>query len=592
MRFQMPETLDGLSADKLKELLAAATAEATELNAIADDKITAEESSALIELVGHIDAIASRSEQVAADAEAAAAALADARAAIAGRAESAAEGEAAAAAEAEAAQAAEAAAEVEVAQVEERELVAANAAGQSFAARAAAQAAPPKAPEAPEVPEGALSLTASANVPGFESGQELDFNELAKAFLSRGKSFAGGGSKGRGTPKPFEAGVHQLPASAQRFSVARFTKAETEFTISEKMSAEAQFELIQRVAQESRLPGGSLVAAGGWCAPSEQIWSFCELETMDGLLSIPEMVARRGGVTWTPGPQLSDLLSDEDFGFIQTETEAEAGETKPCFDITCPDWDEVRLDAIGFCIRAGLLTNSAYPELVRRFLQLGLIAHARRVNATTISRISTAIGAATVFTPVTGDGYSATSDVLAAAELNAIRIRETHAMAENASVEAIFPIWALAPLRSELSRRTGVDMMNVTNAMLISWFRERKVNPQFVRDYQSISSAAASTAGGTAGWTRFPDSLEFMMYPAGAFVRLGTDVIDLDAIYDSTQLATNTYTAAFFEEGIAILNACGTGVKVQVAIDNLNGATGFPAIGAGEGVTIPAVEAP
>lgn len=587
MKFEMPKTLDGLSADEISELLAAATAEAKELDAIADDKITAEQTSDLIELVGHIGTIADRQVEIDTEAAARADQLAKARAALGERTDAKAEEEAEEKPEAKADEKPEPKADESV-EVEEKELVTAG--GQSFAARAASKPQQHKAPK-DETPKGALSLIASANISGgFESGQELDFDQLAQAFINRGKGFAGGKAGKPG--KPITPGVSGLPANAERYSVAKLQKAETEFTIGEKMSADDQFALIQKVAQESRLPGGSLVAAGGWCAPSEQIWSFCELETMDGLLSIPEMVARRGGVTWTPGPQLSELLASADFGFIQTETQAEAGTEKPCFNITCPDWDEVRLDAIGFCIRAGILTNSAYPELVKRFLQLAVIAHARRVNATTIARISAAIGAATVFTPVGGANASATSDVLAAAELNAIRIRETHAMAENASVEAIFPIWALAPLRAELSRRTGIDLININDATLIGWFRDRHVNPQFVRDYQSINSGATNTAGGTAGWTDFPDSLEFMMYPAGAFVRLGTDVIDLDAMYDSTLLGQNTYTAAFMEEGIAILNACGTGVKVQVSIANLSGSTGFPAIGSGEGVTIPVVTGP
>lgn len=578
MKFQLPEDLSVLTASQLAELLKAAEKEALELDAIPTDKMTAEQSSDLIGLVGHIDVIATRYAEVSTADEASAAALADARAALAARREAPAE-------EAEVVEA-----EVDV-EEEEPELVTASAgkAQGSFAARAAAKAPKVETIIIDETPKGALSLTAAANINGFESGQELDFDELAVAFLNRAKTFASNPGK---NAKPFTSGVSTMPDGMQRMAVARFSKAETEFTIGEKMSAEDQFALIQKVAQESRLPGGSLTAAGGWCAPSEQIWSFCELETMDGLLSIPEMVAKRGGVTWTPGPQLSELLAAANFGFIQTEAEAEAGTTKPCFDITCPDWQEIRLDAIGFCMRAGLLTNAAYPELVKRFLQLGLIAHARRVNAATIARISAAIGAATVFTPVTGANYSATSDVLAAAELTAIRIRETHSMAENATVEMIFPIWALAPLRAELSRRTGVDLLNVTDATLISYLRERHVNPQFVRDYQAINSGATNTPGGTAGWTDYPDTLEFMAYPAGAFVRLGTPVIDLDTVYSPEQLATNTYTAAFFEEGIAVLNACGTGVKMSVSIGNLNGATGYPAIGSGEGVTIPVVTAP
>lgn len=566
MRFQMPETLDGLTLEQIAKLYDDAFAEATELNAIADDKITKDESDALIALVGHLDTISARKEELEVGSTAAAEALAAARGRLV--------------VDEPAAEVEESEEESEVVEERELEVVTAGGAPRSFAARAAANAKTPEAPQAPEVPSKALSLVASANVPGFISGQELnDFDQLALAFMGRGKSFAGGAQGGKGDVAR-KAGVYSMSPNAQRFSVAQLVKPDTEFTITEKMSAEDQFDLIQRVAQESRLPGGGLIAAGGWCSPSEQIWTFCELETMDGLLSIPEMVARRGGVTWTAGPQLSDLLAAANFGFLQTEAQAEAGTVKPCYELECPDWDEVRLDAIGFCIKAGILTNTTYPELVRRVLQLGVIAHARRINAQTIARISAAIGAATVFTPVTGAAFSPTSDVLAAIELNAIRIREAHAMAIDATVEGIFPIWLTAVLRSELSRRTGVDLLNVTDQMLMQWFATRHVSAQFVRDYQAINTGAATTVGGTSAWTRFPDKVEFMLYPAGSFVRLGTPVIDLDAVYDTDGLTHNTYTAAFFEEGFGLLNACGTGVKVQVSLDNVNGATGYPAIGA------------
>src|SRR5690606_8814521 len=223
--------------------------------------------------------------------------------------------------------------------------------------------------------------------------------------------------------------------------------------------------------------------AGGWCAPSERIWGFLELETADGLLSIPELISRRGGIEFSKGPTLADLLGDSDFGWSMTEAEVIAGEdTKPCFEIACPDWDEVRMDAVGFCIRAGLLTNSAYPELIRRYLGLGLIAHARTMNAATISAISTAIGAATTFAAVgtpTGS-YSATSDILSAVELNAMRIIETNAMSINASVEGIFPLWVKALMRAELSRRNGVDMLSVTDQQLTAWLAQRRVAAQFV----------------------------------------------------------------------------------------------------------------
>lgn len=577
MTFKMPETLDGLSLAQISKLSEDALAAAMALNEIPDEQITEEQSAALIELVGHIDTITARQGEMETAAAEGAERLAAARSRMA-EVVTPEEGE-----DESEAPAAEDGAEVEV---EEREAVLASASKRSFTSKAA-KGGTPTPPAAPDAPSGALSLVAAANISGFTSGQELQsFDELATAFVNRGKSFASGsrGGKAKGG-MGHAAGSGFLSPNATRFSVAKLQKAESDFTITEKMSAEEQFNLVQQVAKESRLKGSSLLAAGGWCSPSEQIWSFCELETTEGLLSIPEMVARRGGVTWTPGPQLADLLSDPNFGFVQTETEAEAGTAKACYDVECPDWQEERLDAIGFCIKSGLLTNATYPELVRRVLSLGLIAHARTVNATTIARISAAIGAATVFAPVLGTNYSSTSDILAAAELTAIRVRETHAMALGATLESIFPIWAKGLFRAELSRRAGVDMFNISDQMIVAWFAQRGVAAQFVRDYQPINTGAETTAGGTAGWTRYPDKMEFMVYPAGAYVRMGTDVIDLDTVYDTAGLTTNTYTAAFFEEGFGLLNTCGTGVKVQVATNNLTGAAGFPAIGSGAGVT-------
>lgn len=570
MRFQKPESLDGVTLAEAIELYNSAMAEAKEINQIADDKISAEQTQDLLDLVAIADEIAAKRDEL----QGAADALAAARARFV-EAEVAAEEPAAEAAAEVAEEPAEVAAEEPAAELEP-----VLAAAGSAVARAAAAAPAPAAPKVEE-PSMALTITASANIHGFTSGQELDgIEQLAQAFEGRGKMFAGGG-KGSENGKVGKVGVSEMSPNATRYSVAQLRKAETEFTITEKMSAEDQFALIQKVAQESRLPGGGLIAAGGWCAPSERIWGFCELETMDGLLSIPEMVAKRGGVMWTVGPQLSDLLGDANFGFLQTEAQAEAGTVKPCYTLACPDWEEVRLDAIGFCIKAGILTNAAYPELIRRVLKLGLIAHARRMNAQTIARISAAIGAATAFAKVSGTNYSSTADLLAAIELNVIRVREQHAMAVDATMEAIFPLWVKAIVRSELSRRRGgLEMLNVTDAQISQWFATRGIAAQFVRDYQPISNAAVTTAGGTAGWTRFPNKVEFMIYPAGAYVRLGTDVIDLDTVYDTDSLTHNTYTAAFFEEGFGLLNSCGTGVKVSVELDNVSGMVGADLIGA------------
>jgi hypothetical protein len=83
---------------------------------------------------------------------------------------------------------------------------------------------------------------------------------------------------------------------------------------------------------------------------------------MDGILSLPEVNVTRGGIKFTKGPQWADIYGN--IGFTQTEAQAIAGTTKPCYEVTCPTFTDVRLDAVGLCIKAPILTNAAYPEVV------------------------------------------------------------------------------------------------------------------------------------------------------------------------------------------------------------------------------------
>lgn len=453
--------------------------------------------------------------------------------------------------------------ESEDAEAEKKEVVVAAAPAPKPAPRRTVAIAQKRAPEV-EVPDNkhqSAVIVAAANVPGYNTGQELeDLDAVVDAFISRARAFNGRvGSDNKGLP----VGRYNLSKDAQRYGVAKIHKPENEFTTGADRPVEEQIATIMEAAKESRLPGGSLVAAGGWCAPSETLYDFCSLETTEGMLSIPEVTARRGGINFTKGPDLAALLADEDFGFLQTEAEAEAGDEKACYAVECPPFTEVRLDAIGFCITAGLLTNAAYPELIRRVLELAVVGHARKVNAATISRISTLIGTAIDY----GEVGASTSDVLDALTIQALRLRYQYSMSPNATIEVILPVWAKEIIRADLSRRTGVDLLAVTDADITRYFGVRNLSVQWVYDYQNFAT------GNTSTWTAFPSTLEAMLYPAGAFVRLGLPVIDLDTVYDHANLTTNTYTAAFFEEGIAVANTCGTGVKVSIGI-NVYGNTG------------------
>lgn len=564
--FEKPETYEGLDLDALRALSAEALAEAKAIAEKDDADLTNADIARAEELMAVSAEIDTEAEKiVAADAERAAkiAALRDATKDSTPAEDPEPEVDPEPEADPE-----EDAEEPEGAEAEKKEVVVAAAPAPKPTARRTVAATVTRAPEveAPAADEPSMpSLVAAADVPGYKSSQELaDFSELAAAFAARARGFGGKNEDG------LQTGIYTMSENARHYGVAKIQKPETEFTTGLNDPIEKQMEIVMAAARERRLPGNSLVAAGGWCAPSE-IWydSFLRLEDANaGLLSIPEVTARRGGINFTKGPSFATLFADADFGFIQTEAQAEAGTEKPCYAVECPPFEEVRLDAVGFCITAGILTNAAYPELIRRVLELALVGQRRRINASTIARIDTAAGAAVNYVEVGGT----TSDLLDALVIQALRIRYTNSMSPTATIEVILPVWAKEVVRADLSRRTGVDMLAVTDAQIAQFFGVRGLSVQFVYDFQNFVS------GNTTAWTAFPTTVDAILYPAGAFVRLTTDVIDLDAIYDSVNTKTNTYTAAFFEEGMAVANVGGAAVKVSIALE-VTGQTGAANIG-------------
>src|SRR4029079_6173098 len=94
----------------------------------------------------------------------------------------------------------------------------------------------------------------------------------------------------------------------------------------------------------------------------------------------------------------NDIYNTAGLGWWLTEAQVIAGTpSKTCISVTCPPFTEVRLDAIGICIKAPLLTLAAYPELVSRFTEGALIALQHKTDIYLLSKIvagSTALNSA------------------------------------------------------------------------------------------------------------------------------------------------------------------------------------------------------
>ena len=241
--------------------------------------------------------------------------------------------------------------------------------------------------------------------------------------------------------------------------------------------------LVAAAGNEKRLPGGSLTAAGGWCAPSETLYDMCQLETIDGILSIPEFQVNRGGINWTSGPDFEDIYTD--CGFEQTEAQAIAGDPKTCCIVDCPPFEEIRLDAVGLCVKSPILTESAYPELTRRFLEGAMVAHAHKMNARVIADMVAAAGAPQTITDQ--------KSIIASFEALFIRInglRYKYRLATTASIEIVAPLWAKDVLKADFAMRGDVGTTVVNDAQISAWFAAHNCSVQWVYDWQNIVEQA------------------------------------------------------------------------------------------------------
>jgi hypothetical protein len=523
---QIPENLADISAEGLSNIEAALVAEFDALHdAGTNDVATMTEIAEAIESV-RVE-IGARIEKAAADAEAIAALADKVRPAVE---EPVAEEIAEEAPIAEEISETEETITPEVAEteeiVEERELVTASAEVTRKAPSAKAVSARTPQPEAP-APSPEVVITAAADIPGYSSGGTLDTLALAKAMHAKARTLSNHSGN--------------IPV------------ASINLPIEHKLGADAAYNM--DVIKAATAP--SALTAAGWCAPSNNLYTLFGVDAGDGLIDLPTVQVTRGGLnvpSFIGLGEADDALWtwDED---DQDDADGGGEATKPCLKIPCPEFTDYRLVAEGLCITAGNLTDRAFPELTQRFVSLAVNAHLHRLSAAIINEITnTAVG-------VTMGGINATAagSVLNAIDLQVADYRSQHRMSVNAVLETIFPLWAKALVRADLALRHGAELTNVTDAVVDAHFAARGVRAQFVHDYQPLFGGAAATA--------WPATLDFLIYPAGGYVRGDGGVIDLGVVRDSVLNATNDYTAAWTEQLYLVAQLGPDAREVEVALD-------------------------
>lgn len=373
-----------------------------------------------------------------------------------------------------------------------------------------------------EIPESrpAVTITAAADIPGFSAGSSLsDRQALATAMHKKALTL-------RNHSGNVPIATIDLPVQ-DGYDLIGLTQAERNEAIIE-MSSAPQLE-------------NSLAASGGWCAPSEIIYDFFNLECASAsTLRLPTFRADRGGVTWpisTPLPAFTlPIAAQTNVDWVHTEADDIAGNTKPCITIPCPEFDECRLDAHGICVIGGNLMDRAYPENHNRFLNQVFLAHERNENLRKLAVLEAGSVAVAL-----GGAFGTGSAILNAVLLQAADYRDKFRMCDDALLEAVFPIWVRDAIRADLARQQGT--LNgigslPTNADINRWFEAARVSVQWVNDWQPISGDPALI---------FPSSVGFLLYAPGTWVEFNGGTLDLGVVRDSVLNSTNDFTAAWTE---------------------------------------------
>ncbi|OXR39898.1 hypothetical protein B7C42_08044 [Nocardia cerradoensis] len=304
---------------------------------------------------------------------------------------------------------------------------------------------------------------------------------------------------------------------------------------------------------------GALVASGGHCAVPETIYTFCDVTPASGLLTLPAAnFGPRGGQRRPLDPDFTELYNTLPFRFTEEELIATNPDgtpvvTKPCIEIPCTEWEEILVEAIGLCVTAGILQKRGFPEEIERFLAEVTKAHLIKVSLWSILDMVAVSNSYTI--PGAGN-IGAAGALLNSLALRATMIRQQERLPHDAIIEGVIPAYALEVVKADMTFQQGLDVKAVTDQQIDAWLASKNIRMQWVQHWQPLPTASV----------RWPNKVQALLYPAGAFVQHLENVIEVGALFDKAQLQKNRYTELFTEDEYAVDKRCRVSEIVEVPL--------------------------
>ena len=366
-----------------------------------------------------------------------------------------------------------------------------------------------------------VAITAGADIPGYTAGSELaDMKVVAEAMSKRlhGLRRVNGG----------DGEQHIVASITTSYPEAR--------TLTQ--DAEANWDKIQAVASPE-----AMVASGGHSAPFTVKYDIFGIGTTERPVrdALPRFQADRGGIRFITPPVLSDYDNAVGVWTNVVDTAPDTA-TKASLTVSAATENTVATDAVTLQLQFGNLMTRAYPELIARHNELGLIQHAREAETQILSRLTT-LSTAVTSTSLIGMGR----DFLVQLGRAASQYRGRHRLPADFPLRAIIPAWIKDAMAADLTIAAPGDNTLNAYADIDAYIAARGINPTYTID----GSAMTGTQGANA-MNGFTNTFVWYLFAEGTFLFLDGGTLDLGIIRDSTLVGTNDYKM-FVEtfEGVA-----------------------------------------
>jgi hypothetical protein len=360
-----------------------------------------------------------------------------------------------------------------------------------------------------------VAITAGADIPGYTAGSTIDdMSGVAEAMAKRIHTLrrVNGGD-----------GEQHIVASVT-------TKFPEERTLTQ--DAESNWNKIQSVVGPE-----ALVASGGHQAPFEVKYDIFGLGTAVRPVrdSLPRFQADRGGIRYIVPPVLADYPNAVGIWTAANDSaETPSPSAKLSLTVTAASETTVATDAVTLQLQFGNLLTRAYPELIARHNELGLIQHAREAEGNLLTNIGAASTAVTS-TSLVGMGR----DFLVQLGRAAAAYRSRHRLEADAPLRAIIPAWIKDAMAADLTLSMPGDESMNAYAEIEGYIASRGVNVTYSLDVAGGTGAFSTQSAGAMN--EFPDTFVWYLFAEGTFLFLDGGTLDLGIIRDSTLVGTNDY---------------------------------------------------